>query len=388
MNRCEIFLKIRAELHEKQRLARGIGPRACTSALLSLLMAACGGGGSSTAVSTPSAPATTPTTPATPTPPVTTPATSTVFAEPSAALCAVRDAGNICAEPTSSQATAAQLQALQQNASGELVYFTAIGAENDLYQAFASAASGLGVTSSQSNYALLEEALVFGHNQVTEGSTVYSFNRATDAANLEYASGQSTYALSLLWGGGTPFAGRRNNIYDKSVGGDSSGHIGAKTWHHFFGPLTDRADAPAEADVQYTGSVTLQAGDGSPYTVGGVGAMGRIVFGGCPITLTLHTSDGTVTSTGARCTFAQTNAVIQFTLAPLHFSASRLKGHLGNEASIQIEGPSNGLATAPTTSALFNTSQISGAVYGPAAAGIAIVGSGPQGMFEIVAVRQ
>ncbi|CAN5697408.1 hypothetical protein BH11PSE8_BH11PSE8_14070 [soil metagenome] len=364
---------------KEQRFSRGFGSRGCTSALVSLMLAACGGGGGNGATTIP------PTTPTTPTTP---PATSTVFAEPSGALCAVRDANSICAEPTSSQASVAQLQALQQDATGDLVHFTAIGVENDLYQAFGSVASGLGVTSSQSNYALLEQTLVLGRNQVTEGSTTYAFSRIADTGNLEYASGENRYALSLLWGGGTPFTGRRNNTYDEAVGSDGGGHVGIKIWASFFGPLTDLASAPSEADVQFTGTLSIQGGDGSPYPVGSAGRMGRMVYGSCPITLTLHTSDGTLTSTGAVCTDPQTTAVIQFTLAPLHFESSRLKAQLSNEAGIQIEGPSGGLTGAPITRAQFASSQISGAVYGPAAAGIAIVGSSPQGMFNLVAVRQ
>ena len=56
-------------------------------------------------------------------------------------------------------------------AQGDQVRFNAIGVQGDNYQAWASAISGLGVTTSQSSYLLLEQPLVLGHQQVVEGST-------------------------------------------------------------------------------------------------------------------------------------------------------------------------------------------------------------------------
>ncbi|CAN5771658.1 hypothetical protein BH11PSE8_BH11PSE8_44350 [soil metagenome] len=120
-------------------------------------------------------------------------------------------------------------------------------------------ASGLGVTTSQGDCTVLEKTLVLGRNQVTEDSRAYAFSRAVDAGNLEYASGESRFALSLLWGGGTPFAGRCNNNDEKSIGTDGTGHVGVKTWANFFGPLTDRANAPTEVDVQYTGTIVIHS---------------------------------------------------------------------------------------------------------------------------------
>jgi hypothetical protein len=151
-------------------------------------------------------------------------------------------------------------------------------------------------------------------------------------------------------------------------------------------------DAPAAADVAYTGTVTIRAGDGSPVKLStGVGLLGHVVWGSCPITLSLHTSDGKLTTTETSCTDPQTQAVIRFRLAPLYFTASRVRGQIGSEAQVQIEGPSGGLvsiAGIERTSAPFSSSSVGGAVYGKSAAGIGVVGVNANGMFQIVARRQ
>ena len=300
-------------------------------------------------------------------------------------------AGGACAAPTSSGATNAQLRALQQNATGDEVRINAIGMQGDIYQAFASVASGVGVTSSQSSYALLEQPLVLGRNQVTEASTTYAYSSTPDVLHLKYAAGIDTLTLGQATVNDGAFTVQRSNTYDKSIGsGGSGGHIGVKDWHAMVGMLTDRTDAPADADVQYAGSVTIRAGDGSPVIRNGVGQAGHITFGGCAITLKLHTATGALTTTDASCTDAQTGAVIRFTLAPLNFSGSRLAGQLGTEANVQIAGPRGGLIGPPAaepTSALFSSSSLAGAVYGKAAASIVVVGASAQGIFRIVAQR-
>lgn len=331
-------------------------------------LVACGGGGSDT-----------------------TPTANPVYAEPSGTLCATRDASNVCNEPTSSAVTTDQLLALQQNATGEQVHFNALGVQNDIYQQFASVASGLGVTTSSSTYTLLEQPILLGRNQVTEGSVTYAFDSTSGAATLKYASGKNTVALSSGTGAGTPFALRRDTIYAESGSVDGSGTRGLKDWPAFFGPLTDRVDAPAEVDITYVGAVGIRAGDGSPVVINGLGTLGHVAWGGCAITLTLHTSTGTLTTTDAKCTDAQTQAVITFTLAPLYFKASRVAGQSGGEASIDIDAPSGGLVSVPGiehTKVQTRSSSISGAMYGRAAAGIAVVGSSAQGTFQIVAHRQ
>lgn len=318
-----------------------------------------------------------------------TPATGAVFAEPSGRLCATREENKVCSEPTSSAVDTDALKNLQQSATGELVRFNALGVQNDLYQEFASVASGMGVTNSSSTYVVLEQGVVFGHRQIVESMATYLPAPGPLDNTLRYARGKDSVVLGLGASSGSPFSMRRNAVYAQAAGPDG-GRRGVRDWPAFFGPLTDRTDAPREAEVEFVGKVDIRAGDGSPVMVGPIGRMGRIVWGGCEITLKLRTSDGSLTTRGATCVDPQTQAVISFRLAPVFFTASRLAGHTGSEAGFEIDGPSGGLISVrgvERTSVRANSSTIVGAVYGRGAAGLAVVGSSAQGTFQIVAKR-
>ena len=303
---------------------------------------------------------------------------NSTFAQPSSALCAQRDLFGVCAEPTSSALTITQLLALQGDESGERVRFTAFAIETNI--AGDPDLPAFGGKPSPFTYALLEQPVVIGRRMI-------SFDKAYGEI------------------GGTPYLGLGRFLPGTSESLDPTG-LGAAPielrslfsygssqwdWSGVFSPLTDRIDAPADQEITYLGLVRIQAGDGGWVASPGPGvpAHSRWVFGSCPITLKLSTADGNLAVDEAACTDPNTQAVIRFNMGPVSFKDSRLHA-LGSEAVVQIDRLTGGLIGIPNIEPIavqFQSNRLVGAIYGRAAAGIALLGWSPQGRIEIVARR-
>ena len=312
---------------------------------------------------------------------------SGIFAEPSRLLCT--SPTEPCSEPTASFISAEQLIALQRNPNGSRVRFRAIGVEFDDYY---ESVHPHGVTRSVTRYAAIDKPIVLGADRIVEDETTYVYASTPDAASFRYVQGESQAVLMAMLGHFSPFVLERALVYDRAGSATSEFRRGVRQAFATLGPLTDKASAPKESTITYSGMLYVQAGDGSPITLPtGIGVLSHKVFGSCPVDLTLDVASGRLTTTPVTCKALGTDAEIRFSLSELDFRDSRISdgvATIDRQASISISGPSSGNQNFEPTSVVFETSTLNGAVYGPAAAGVAIHGQGSKGIFHLQAWRQ
>jgi len=168
------------------------------------------------------------------------------------------------------------------------------------------------------------------------------------------------------------------------AGGSTIMETNSSEWDAYIGLLADRQSVllPSNDRITYSGIVYVIAGDGTPlgsWFTGGVN--------GCPIELTLNTSNGDITTPGARCA-AVDGGSLDFSLKTVVLDKSKVRPVLLADAAL-VSGFVTSAPRVPfiKTPFTFQSTKIAGGVYGGNAEILTIFGSSPRGVFQIVARR-
>jgi hypothetical protein len=335
-----------------------------------LVLAACGGGGSSGDAPTSVA--------------------ASIFSEPQDLQCELVLGEKICNAPTSSRGSKEQIKAALNDPLAGAMRFSQFGFTINSDNLLSSDGSQLVAVSGQASYGGSEEALVIGQNALQFKGKSYRYDKTFPNSEIRGYCATKTDCIyidpNVPWDQGESLV--QFNATDTTGSSATSqvieGH--GKYWEGYFGLLSDRNDVsvPADETIKYQGVVIFQGGDGTP--------LGASQFNGgsvaCSIEFALNTRNGQVSTSGATCTDNQ-NSQLQFSLANLQVEKSRIRSGVAGDAAS---------ASAPRLLSLgkeqlfarvdsFKSTQVAGGIYGKNAAVLTVLGSGTQGAFFVIANR-
>jgi hypothetical protein len=313
--------------------------------------------------------------------------TNKIFIDPAGPLCAQRDTlSGHCIQPTSSSMSLAALQAAIVDPAGQTFTVDTFGSSED---ANIKSFRGMYMENTK-NFTLQKKTFVFGKKQtVVDGKTFdYEKHYAGDDDKFYAGTDPLDVRKSEI---GTFFLSFRNttaaSMGPPDAAGPTTTDVAVTSFGGTLGLLTDKHDAPVEAEITYKGNVYVYGGDGG--VEGPPSLILRMTAGSCPMTLVLDTASGALTSAPVKCTDPLTNlATIQFELPRLQVENSRVGPLLGTEVSASIAGYAGNFPELSPISAVFRTGKIEGGLFNAGARNLSIIGVGPLGQFEIRATRQ
>ncbi len=345
--------------------------RIFSASVVGLILSACGGGGASVDAPTPAA--------------------ASIFSDPQDMQCELVLGERACSAPTSSRGSKAQINsALTDPLSGSMK-FTQFGFTINTDSMFSSDGTQTVAVSGQASYSGSLETLVIGAKALQFKGKSYLYDKTYP--NTEIRGYCVTEKDCIYIDPNVPWDGTDSLIQFNATDGTgtyvtpqtSESH--AKFWEGYFGLLSDRNDVtlPADETIKYQGVVVFQGGDGTPLGITQLNGGSA----GCPIELALNTRNGKVSTSGAAC-IDNNNSQLQFSLADLQVDKSRIlsdvAGAAANASAPRIFSVGKeGLFTHVDS---FKSTQLAGGIYGKDAAVLTVLGSGPQGVFFIIANRR
>jgi hypothetical protein len=172
--------------------------------------------------------------------------------------------------------------------------------------------------------------------------------------------------------------------------------FGSHTPFLSYGLKTDSNDLPTTTTVTYKASLGAFTGDGSPISHNGGSYMNSLSVGcGADITLTLNTSTGELTTTPiSLCLTAdRPEDKLSFNLGKVYFVNSTLRKDNASATAAtftavgRLGGDPNN-TNAPIATHAAQSTKISGAIFGKGASTILIQGSGANGAFHLIGLKQ
>jgi hypothetical protein len=331
----------------------------------SLFLAGCGGGGSDDV-------------------PIST--TDSIFSDPVPTQCEIKYEERICSAPTSSFSTAALIPSYLTDPSMGKLGLKGLGYSYFQYNRWDFNGTEPIPTAGQVEYDSSEEDLVISANSISFRNKIYTFAKTyADGSIRSYcaANNDCFYTNPSVYLEWQPESGPGNLLdihltdTSKSTGSFlSTEELRATEWDAYAGLLSDRLDVlvPTDERIHYSGIVFAAGGDGKP-----LGRGFNEGFMSCPIELTLNTRNGDITTDGASC--SGNGASLSLSLKPLVLKKSKVQPILLGDSAILGAMKTDGF------SFNFQSTKISGAVYGRNANTLVIFGSGPLGVFQIVGNR-
>lgn len=356
----------------------------CLAIVWVALLVGCGGGAGDVNATTP--------------PPVAPATTNSIFSDPVAMTCQVQTAGKTCNAPTASYGGSELIQAALTDPLAGAMTIKSFGYSWLQYTRLESSGAAFIPTAGSMAFDGSEEEVKLGVGAIAFQGATYTFDKT-----YPHASGKTgriycrvpkdcIYTVPTVLYETQPAAeyGKLVDLHKTQTngtvvtGGVTIMETNASEWDAYIGLLTDRLSVvlPSSNRITYSGIVYVVAGDGTPL---GNWFKGGVV--GCPIVLTLNTSNGDITTPGASCTTGDGGS-LDFALETVVVDQSKVRPILIADAAL-VSGFVMSGTTAPKikTPFTFRSTKIAGGVYGSNAETLTIFGSSPTGVFQIVGNR-
>lgn len=298
-----------------------------------------------------------------------------VFAEPAGALCARRNAGNLCVEPTSSSAGLAALLAMLRNPAGELVQMR----RTSTWMAALPPAGGDGrAAPGRSTFSTASRTLVFGQNRIRFDGRIYvaAGTSADGALEFQAADNDIVRVHAARADAGVPVEFVRSGV------AGSADPI-EERWSTRLEPLTDRRGLAADADgmLRFDG---VLAWTGAAARAAARGTSGQPAQADCPVSFVLDAGSGALTAAVRDCR-GNAGESLAIDLPALTVALSRIDAPRDRRAGVRTvarEGEASGGGL------LWQSSGIVGEITGADARNLILHGAGEQGAFVVAATRR